>query len=165
MGNAVVANPSEFTSAGSVDLAVACVDWGLPPGLCNVVTGLGEEAGAALVAHPDVRMVAFTGSVGAGRIIGAKAAERIIPVNSELGGKSANIVFDDCNLDAAVAVTGFTANAGQLCSAGTRLLVQSGIHDAFVAGLKQTLAEIRVGGGMPSTRGPIITAPQFDKVT
>ena len=167
MGNAVVAKPSEFTSAGAVALAMACVDWGLPPGLFNVVTGLGAEAGAALVAHIDVRMVAFTGSVRAGQTIGAKAAERIIPVSLELGGKSANIVFDDCDLAAAVsgAVTGFTANAGQLCSAGTRLLVQSSIHDAFVARLKQALAGIRVGRAEACTMGPIITLPQYEKVT
>ena len=167
MGNAVVAKPSEFTSAGSVALAMACVDWGLPSGLFNVVTGLGVEAGAALVAHPDVRMVAFTGSVRAGQTIGAKAAERIIPVSLELGGKSANIVFDDCDLAAAVAgaVSGFTANAGQLCSAGTRLLVQSSIHDAFVARLKEALGGIRVGRAEACTMGPIITSPQFEKVT
>jgi aldehyde dehydrogenase (NAD+) len=161
MGNAVAAKPSEFTSAGSVALAMACVDWGLPPGLFDVVTGLGAEAGAALVAHMDVRMVAFTGSVRAGQTIGAKAAERIIPVSLELGGKSGNIVFDGCDLAAAVsgAVTGFTANAGQLCSAGTRLLVQSSIHDAFVARLKEALAGIRVGRAEACTMRPIITSP------
>ena len=167
MGNAVVAKPSEFTSAASVALALACVKrWGLPPGLFNVVTGVGAEAGAALVAHGDVRMVAFTGSVAAGRTIGAVAAQRIIPVSLELGGKSANIIFDDCDLPAAVAgaVMGFTANAGQLCSAGTRLLVQSGVHDAFVAQLKAALASIRVGRAEACTMGPIITSLQYDKV-
>lgn len=167
MGNAVVAKPSEFTSAASVAMALACVEWGLPPGLFNVVTGLGAEAGSALVAHEDVRMIAFTGSVRAGKMIGAVAAERIIPVSLELGGKSANIIFDDCDLTAAVAgaVTGFTANAGQLCSAGTRLLVQSGIHDAFVARLKGALATIRVGRSEACTMGPIITSPQYEKIT
>lgn len=167
MGNAVVAKPSEFTSAATVALGLACVDWGLPAGLFNVVTGLGAEAGAALVAHEGVRMVAFTGSVRAGRMIGAKAAERIIPVSLELGGKSANIVFDDCDIAAAVAgaVAGFTANAGQLCSAGSRILVQSGLHDAFVDRLKAALATIRVGRAESCTMGPIITSPQYEKVT
>ncbi len=167
MGNAVVAKPSEFTSAASVALALACVErWGLPPGLFNVVTGLGAEAGASLVAHDDVRMVAFTGSVGAGRTIGGVAAQRIIPVSLELGGKSANIIFDDCDLEAAVAgaITGFTANSGQLCSAGTRLLVQSGVYDDFVARLKQALKPIRVGKSEACIMGPIITHSQYDKV-
>lgn len=166
MGNAVVAKPSEFTSVASVALALACIGWGLPAGLFNVVTGLGAEAGAALVAHKDVRMLAFTGSVRAGQIIGAKAAERIIPVSLELGGKSANVVFDDCDMDAAVAgaVAGFTANTGQLCSAGTRILVQAGIHDAFVDALKAALASIRVGRSDRCTLGPIITSPQFQKI-
>lgn len=167
MGNAVVAKPSEFTSAASVALALAALDRGLPAGLLNIVTGLGAEVGTALVAHRDVRMVAFTGSVRAGKAIGAMAAERIIPVSLELGGKSANIVFNDCDLDAAVAgaIAGFTANAGQLCSAGTRLLVQSGVHDAFVAGLKDSLGRLRVGRAAGCTMGPIISGPQFDKVT
>lgn len=167
MGNAVVAKPSEFTSAASVALALACVQrFGLPAGLFNVVTGTGGEAGAALVAHKDVRMVAFTGSVAAGRLIGAVAAQRIIPVSLELGGKSANIVFDDCDLEAAVAgaVTGFTANAGQLCSAGTRLLVQSGVYDAFVERLKLALAGLRLGRSESCTMGPIITSAQYAKV-
>ena len=167
VGNAVVVKPSEFTSVASLAAAEACVGrWGLPKGLLNVVTGLGAEVGSALVRHRDVRMVSFTGSVRAGLQIGAIAAERIIPVGLELGGKSANIVFADCDLDAAVAgaVTGFTSNSGQLCSAGTRVLVERSILDPFLTKLKAALAGLRVGPGDACQLGPIITRSQYDKV-
>src|SRR3989442_235899 len=137
-GNTVVAKPSEFTSASLLELArLAVEECGLPPGVLNVVTGTGDEAGAALVAHRDVRKVAFTGSVRAGREVGKIAAERIIPLTLELGGKSPDIVFADADLKQAVpgALRAFVFNAGQICTAGTRILVERAIHDTFVAGL------------------------------
>src|SRR3989442_6414034 len=137
-GNTVVAKPSEFTSASLIELArLAVEECGLPPGVLDVVTRTGDEAAAALVAHRDVRKVAFTGSVRAGREVGRIAAERIIPLTLELGGKSPNLVFADADLKQAVpgALRAFVFNAGQICTAGTRILVERSIHDTFVAGL------------------------------
>lgn len=161
-GNTVVVKPSEFTSATTVRLAQLATEVGFPDGVLNVVLGTGAEAGAALVEHPDVAKVAFTGSVSTGRVIGRIAAERIIPLTLELGGKSANIVFADADLDAAVAgaVQAFTANAGQVCSNGTRLLVQREIHDEVVARLVERTARLEVGADL----GPIITRDQFERV-
>jgi aldehyde dehydrogenase (NAD+) len=167
VGNAVVAKPSEFTSGTTLRLAQAAVEHcGLPAGVFNVVTGLGAEAGAAVVSHPLVRKVAFTGSVRAGRDIGRIAADRIIPLTLELGGKSPNIVFADADFDAAVAgaLRGFTANAGQVCSAGTRLLVQRPIYDRFVDALARSAPTIKVGPGADCTMGAIMTRAQFERV-
>jgi len=166
-GNAVVAKPSEFTSGSSLHLARAATEHcGLPPGIFNVVTGLGQEAGAALVGHPLVRKVAFTGSVRAGREIGHIAADRIIPLTLELGGKSPNIVFDDANLDEAVpgALRAIFANTGQVCSAGSRLLVQRSIHDGFVARLAEAAKAIKAGPGEGCVMGAITTKAQYDRV-
>src|SRR5262249_4370622 len=141
-GNTVVAKPSEFTSASLLELARIAVDeCGLPPGVLNVVTGTGEEPGPSLVAHRDVRQVAFTGSVRAGREVGKLAAERIIPLTLELGGKSPNIVFADADLKHAVpgSIRAFVVNAGQVCLAGTRILVERPIHDTFVHAMVEAL--------------------------
>jgi aldehyde dehydrogenase (NAD+) len=165
-GNTVVAKPSEFTSAGLLELARLAAGAGLPPGVLNVVTGTGREVGEPLVTHSQIRKVAFTGSLRAGREIGRLAADRVIPLTLELGGKSPNIVFADADLDRAVtgALTGFTINTGQICAAGTRLLLQAQIHDEFVRRLTARAAtlghEAADGGGL----GPIITRAQYDKV-
>jgi aldehyde dehydrogenase (NAD+) len=161
-GNTVVAKPSEFTSATTLELARIATAAGLPAGVLNVVTGTGAETGQPLVEHPDVRKVAFTGSVRAGREIGRVAAERIIPLTLELGGKSANIVFADADIPAAAqgSVQAFAGNAGQICSAGTRLLVASEIHDEFVDALLTAVAQLAPG----QTYGPQTTRAQFDKV-
>lgn len=161
-GNTVVVKPSEATSASTVRLAQLATDVGFPPGVFNVVLGTGREAGAALVSHPTVTKVAFTGSVQTGRDIGKIAAERIMPLTLELGGKSANVIFADADLDAAVegSVKAFTANAGQVCSAGTRLLVHRSIHDTVVAKLVARSEKIRVGVDM----GPLITRDQYQRV-
>lgn len=166
VGNTVVAKPSEYTSVITLVLAQLAGECGLPRGVLNVVTGTGPEAGAALVEHPQVRKVAFTGSVRGGREVGKVAAERLIPVGLELGGKSANIVFADADLESAVAgaVKAFTFNAGQVCSAGTRCLVEHSIHDAFVAALKTALAKVTVGDDEAAAMGPIITRDQFRQV-
>jgi aldehyde dehydrogenase (NAD+) len=137
MGNVVVVKPSEFTSSGALLLAELADRVGLPAGVFNVVTGTGPEAGRPLAEHPGVRRLSFTGSLRAGREVGRIAAERVIPVTLELGGKSANIIFADADLEKAVAgsVMAFTYNAGQVCSAGTRLLVERGVHDDVVGKL------------------------------
>ncbi len=166
-GNTVVAKPSEFTSASLLELArLAVEECGLPPGVLNVVTGTGEEAGAALVAHRDVRKVAFTGSVRAGREVGRIAAERIIPLTLELGGKSPNIVFADADLGRAVpgSLRAFVMNAGQVCLAGTRVVVERTIHDQLATAMAQALPGIRVGAGEDAMMGPMTTRAQYEKV-
>ncbi|MCX4976828.1 aldehyde dehydrogenase [Streptomyces sp. NBC_00620] len=161
-GNAVVAKPSEFTSATTLELARIATECGLPDGVLNVVTGTGGTVGDAIVRHPKVRKVAFTGSVRAGREIGRIAADRIIPHTLELGGKSPNIVFADADLAAAAqaAVEAFLPNAGQSCMAGTRLLVDAKIHDQFLEAVRTVLTHVTPG----ETYGPQITRAQFDKV-
>ncbi len=123
-GNTVVVKPSEATSGSLLALArIAVDDCGLPRGVLNVVTGSGAEVGEAIVRHKDVRKVTFTGSIAVGRRIGSLAAERILPLTLELGGKSPDIVFADADLAAAApsVVRGFLMHAGQICIAGTRI--------------------------------------------
>jgi aldehyde dehydrogenase (NAD+) len=165
-GNTVVAKPSEETSGSLVRLAQLAVECGLPPGVLNVVLGNGPEAGAAIVEHPAVRKVAFTGSVRAGRDVGRIAADRIIPLTLELGGKSPNIVFEDADLAAAVpgAVRAFAVNAGQICLAGTRLLVQESISDQFVEALTKAVSALKVGPEADAFVGAITTKAQHEKV-
>lgn len=161
-GNVVVVKPSEITSQTTIAMARMASEVGFPAGVINIVLGTGKDVGEAIVAHPAVRKVAFTGSVGVGRAIGHIAAERIIPLTLELGGKSANIVFEDADLDLAAAesVKGFTLNAGQVCSAGTRILVQRSIYDRFVEAVRKAVAGIVPGENL----GPIITPAQFQRV-
>jgi len=161
-GNTVVVKPSEFTSATTLELARLASECGLPPGVLNVVTGTGDEVGEPLVAHPLVRKVAFTGSVRASRLVGHVAAERIVPLTLELGGKSANHVFADADLDAAAvgAARAFTGNAGQVCTAGTRLLVEASVQQQFVAQVAAAAAKATPGDRM----GQLATKAQFAKV-
>jgi aldehyde dehydrogenase (NAD+) len=161
-GNTVVIKPSEFTSTTTLTLARLATEAGLPDGVLNVVGGFGPEVGEALLGQPDVAKIAFTGSVSTGRRVAAIAAERIVPVTLELGGKSASIVFADASLDrAAQAVAqGFTANAGQVCSANTRLLVERSVHDELVERVAKIVSSLEPAGQL----GPIITPPQFEKV-
>lgn len=161
-GNVVVSKPSEITSQTSVAMARLATEVGFPNGVINMVLGTGKIVGEAIVSHPAVRKVAFTGSVGVGRAIGKIAAERIIPLTLELGGKSANIVFEDADLDFAAteSVKGFTLNAGQVCSAGTRLLVQRSVYDAFLTKIVKATEALVPG----ETLGPLITPAQFERV-
>ncbi len=159
-GNTVVVKPSEMTSATTLELAELTKQVGIPDGVFNVVTGTGIGAGQPLVEHPQVRKVAFTGSVRAGREVGRIAGERIIPVTLELGGKSANLVFDDADVPSAVkgSLRAFVTNTGQICSNGTRLLVQEDLHDQFVEALVG--ATKHAGAFM----GNLTTEAQFEKV-
>ncbi|MDI9977244.1 aldehyde dehydrogenase family protein [Rhodococcus sp. IEGM 1307] len=161
-GNTAVVKPSEFTSATTLELARIATEAGLPNGVLNVVTGTGAAVGQPLIEHADVRKVAFTGSVQTGRAIGRTAADRVLPLTLELGGKSANIVFSDANLRAAAegAVRAFTGNAGQICSAGTRLLVADEIYDEFVSLLLDQVRTVKPG----ESYGHIVTEEQFTKV-
>jgi aldehyde dehydrogenase (NAD+) len=161
-GNTVVCKPSEFTSASTLELARLAVECGMPKGVLNVVTGTGAEAGAPIVENPDVRKVAFTGSLRAGREIGRIAADRILPLTLELGGKSPNIVFADADMMQAVpgSLRAFVVNCGQVCMAGTRLLVQREIYETFVGMLGQMIANVQPGGMI----GPVTTKAQYEKV-
>ncbi|WOS65971.1 aldehyde dehydrogenase family protein [Sinorhizobium fredii] len=165
-GNTVVAKPSEHTSGSLVAFAKFAVNHGLPAGVLNVVVGKGSAIGPAMAAHPVVRKISFTGGLKAGQELGRIAAERVLPLTLELGGKSANIVFDDADLEAAAAgsTRAFTWNSGQWCAAGTRLLVQENIHDAFVKELIDNVAQLRLGPDFDASNGPITTQAQFDKI-
>lgn len=167
-GNTVVLKPSEYTSASTLEFVKLVERAGFPKGVVNVVTGFGHEMGEALVSHPKVERIAFTGGPVAGRIINEQAARSMKRVTLELGGKSPNIVFEDADLDQAVkgAVAGIFAASGQTCVAGSRLLLQKSIHDTFVQKLIDFLGEIRFGHPSdPATQiAPISTAPQMAKV-
>lgn len=167
-GNAVVIKPSEFTSASTLEFAALSLEAGLPAGVINVVTGYGNEVGEPLVAHPLVRKVAFTGGESGGRHVNIAAAADFKQVTLELGGKSANIVFEDARLDDALsgAISGTFAASGQTCIAGSRLLVHESIHDRFLERLVALAGTARFGDPMsPDTQiGPITTEPQYHKV-
>lgn len=146
-GNCVVLKPSEVTPLSALALARLCAEAGLPDGVVNVLPGTGAQAGRALVEHPGVGMISFTGSTAAGRDILRRAAERIAPVAVELGGKSPNVVFADADLDQAAATALFTVatNQGQLCTSGSRLLVERSAHDALLDALADRARALRVG--------------------
>lgn len=167
-GCSVVVKPSEFASASTLELARLTKEAGLPDGVFNVVTGFGHDAGTALVEHPDVARITFTGSDLTGARIYEMAARQMKRVSLELGGKSPNIVFEDADLDAAAAgaVSGIFGAAGQMCSAGSRVLVQKSIKQEFTAKLIELARQIRLGDPAdPQTNvGPIATPPQFKKV-
>jgi acyl-CoA reductase-like NAD-dependent aldehyde dehydrogenase len=166
-GNTVVVKPSEVTSASIVEVARLAVEVGFPPGALNVVTGQ-REAGAALVGHSLVSKIALTGGPAAGRAVAAEAARRLIPVTLELGGKSANIVFADANLDAAEAgvLAGIFAAAGQTCVAGSRALVHASIFDDFLGRLAGRAGAVEIGHPMDeqTQMGPLATDAQLAKV-
>ena len=167
-GNSFVVKPSEFTSASTLELAALATEAGLPAGVLNVVTGFGAEVGAALVEDPRVAKVAFTGSEDGGRRIYQAAARDFKHVTLELGGKSANIVLGDADLDNAVkgAISGIFAATGQSCVAGSRLLVQDSIYDAFVTKLVAFAKTARMGDPQETTTqiGPVTTPPQYRKI-
>ena len=167
-GCTVVVKPSEFASASTLEFAALTREAGFPDGVFNVVTGLGPEAGAALVDHPEVAKVTFTGSDATGARIYAQAAKGLKRVSLELGGKSPNIVFDDADLDAALAgaVSGIFAATGQTCIAGSRVLVQNSIREEFSARLAELGRTARKGDPMRADTniGPVTTAPQYRKI-
>ena len=167
-GNTVVIKPSEYTSASALEFMKLVEAAGFPPGVVNVVTGVGAEVGAALVEHPLVAKIAFTGSDATGQRIYEAAARGMKRVTMELGGKSPNIVFEDADLDSALkgVVSGILAATGQTCVAGSRLLVQRTIHDRFVEKLVEFARTARMGDPMsPETQvGPICNKPQLEKI-
>lgn len=166
-GNSVVVKPAEETPVTTLELAKLCVNAGLPAGAFNVVTGLGVEAGKALVENERVRRISFTGSVETGREVLMAAGKRIIPATVELGGKSPFIVFDDADLKRAAtfARKAFVLNSGQICSAGTRLLVHESVMDAFADHLLEELRSVTLGQGITDPDiGPVISRRQLDRV-
>ncbi|MDR5654202.1 aldehyde dehydrogenase [Xinfangfangia sp. LG-4] len=146
-GNAVLLKPASWSPLVSLELARIVAAAGLPKGLFSVLPGAGREIGNLLVEHPDIAKVSFTGGTETGRALARKAAEKLMPVSLELGGKSPTIVFDDADIDLAVAgvLYGIFSSSGQSCIAGSRLFVQRGIHDAFVARLVAATERLRVG--------------------
>lgn len=158
-GNAVILKPSEITPSVGLALGQIALDAGLPPGLLNVLTGDGATTGRALVKHADVRMVSFTGGTASGRAIGMVAAQRMIPVALELGGKSPHIVFEDANLDAAVEaiIGGIFEGSGQSCVAGSRLFVQRSVYDRLLEALVRRTGQIKVDlpGNAGAQMGPV----------
>ncbi|HKJ00360.1 MAG TPA: aldehyde dehydrogenase [bacterium] len=167
-GNTVVIKPSEHTSVSALEFVKLVEQAGFPPGVVNVVTGFGPEAGEPLVTHPLVRKVAFTGSAKTGAHIYSEAAKDIKRVTLELGGKSPNIVFADADLDNAVkgVISGIFAATGQTCIAGSRLLVQESIHDEFVDKLVAFAKTARMGDPMDldTQVGPVTNLMQYEKV-
>lgn len=167
-GNTIVIKPSEFTSPPLLELAALASEAGFPPGVINVVSGYGNEIGAALINHPRVAKVAFTGGDIGGQKVAEAAARNFKKVTLELGGKSANIVFADADFEQAVngAIAGIFGAAGQTCMAGSRLLIERSIHDKFVARLIEVAGAARIGNPAdPETQvGPIATHAQFEKI-
>ena len=167
-GCTVVLKPAELTSLTALKLGELALAAGFPPGVLNVVPGFGKSAGAALVDHPDVDKITFTGSPAVGRQILRGAAGNLKRVTLELGGKSANIIFPDSNLDAAVkaAASGIFFNSGQVCSAGSRILVHESIKDEVVERLIARAGAIRVGNpkDASTSMGPLVSAAQMHRV-
>lgn len=167
-GCTFVVKPSELTPLTTLRFAELLEEAGTPAGVVNVVLGAGGEVGAALVEHPEVDMVSFTGGIDTGRVIGRAAANQVKRVALELGGKNPNIVFADADFDAAVdkALEAVFFHAGQVCSAGSRLLVESSLHDRFVDAVLERARRIRLGFGWEedTEMGPLISPQHRDKV-
>lgn len=170
-GNTVVWKPAEDTPVSATIVGRLALEAGMPPGVLNVVHGYGpDSAGAALTSNPDVDRITFTGESGTGKIISGVASRNLTPVSLELGGKGANIVFDDAAIDNAVhwAVQAIFRNAGQICLSGSRVYVQSGIHDEFIERFKAAAEALKAGDPKDaSTEFPLALASEehFRKVS
>lgn len=168
VGNCAVVKPAEDAPLSVIRVAQLALEAGLPPGVLNVVPGLGDEAGDALAGHAGIDHLSFTGSVPIGSLVAKRAADHVIPVALELGGKSPNIVFPDADLDLAVPtiVRSFLQNAGQTCSAGSRLLVHADIKEELFGRLEKVVSDVRIGPGPDDPDlGPLISAKQLGRVT
>jgi betaine-aldehyde dehydrogenase len=167
-GNTCILKPSELTPLTALELAEIFREVDLPPGVVNIVTGPGVGAGEELASNPRVDKVAFTGGTVTGRKVMMGAATNIKKLSLELGGKNPNVVFGDANLDAAIdgALFGAFANQGEVCSAGSRLLVEKSIHDRLVDGMLKKIPNIKLGHGLkPNVKmGPLVSAAHRDKV-
>jgi acyl-CoA reductase-like NAD-dependent aldehyde dehydrogenase len=167
-GCTIVLKPSSVTPLTAIELGKIALEAGVPEGVLNVVTGATREIGAWLVEHPNVDKIAFTGSTATGRIVAATAARTLKRVTLELGGKSPAVVFDDADLDAAVAgaLYGVYYNAGQCCEARSRILLQAGIYDRFVSSFAEKAERLRLGDPEdPQTQiGAITLREQYEKI-
>jgi aldehyde dehydrogenase (NAD+) len=167
VGNCCVLKPAEEAQVTPLRIGSLALEAGLPPGAFNIVTGFGEEAGAALAAHPGIDHLSFTGSTEVGRLVGKAAAENVVPVTVELGGKSPNIVFADADLERAVPVVirSIIQNAGQTCSAGARLLVHEAVHEHVRETVAARFRSLRLGPGLEDPDvGPLISERQRSRV-
>jgi aldehyde dehydrogenase (NAD+) len=166
-GNTVVLKPAETTPLTALLFAEVCQQADLPPGVVNIITGDGST-GSSLVKHPDIDKVAFTGSTEVGKLIARSLAVSNTPVTLELGGKGANIVFEDAPLDQAVEgiINGIFFNQGHVCCAGSRLLLQENIHDEFLSKLQKRMSKIRLGDPLDKNTdiGAINSAAQLAKI-
>jgi aldehyde dehydrogenase (NAD+) len=166
-GNTTVVKPSELAPLVSQALVGLASDAGIPPGVINLVTGLGQEAGVALTSHAGVNHISFVGSTVTGRAVMKSAAENLVPVRLELGGKSPNVVFADADLEHALPIIleSITENAGQNCYAGSRLLVEEPIYDEVVGRLAEMSTKVRIGlWNEDLDMGPLISEAQYEKV-
>lgn len=167
-GNSVVLKVDEKTPISELALAEILKEEGLPDGVFNVVTGDAEEVGNHLTSHPGVRKISYTGSTATGKTVMRNAASNVKGVTLELGGKGANVVLDDADVDKAVdgSLWAFLVNAGQACESGTRLLLADSIHDDFVARMVERLKTLRIGDATdPATDlGPVVTQRQRDRI-
>lgn len=167
MGNAAVLKPAEEACLVCLEFGALALQAGFPPGALNIVTGLGEHAGAALTAHPDVNLISFTGSPEVGRLVQEAAARHHVPVVLELGGKSPQVVFEDADLELAAATvcSAITQNAGQTCSAGSRVIVQRSVVERFQSLLADRFAALRIGRPEDDADlGPVINETQQRRV-
>jgi acyl-CoA reductase-like NAD-dependent aldehyde dehydrogenase len=168
-GCTVVLKPAEQTPLTALELAAIAEEVGVPAGVVNVVTGFGPEAGGPLLVHPMVDKISFTGSKDVGKLIMRTCADQLKRVTLELGGKSPNIVFADADMAAAVPGTcnGVFGNQGEVCSAGSRVFVQSAVYDAALAAMVEHARGIRLGSGLDpeTTMGPLVSHEQYERVT
>ena len=158
--------PAEDTSLSALRFAELAHEAGLPAGALNIVTGLGEEVGAALAGHPGIDFISFTGSNEVGTLVQQAAAKNAVKCVLELGGKSPHLVFDDANLElaATTVVRGIVQNTGQTCTAGSRVLVQQSIHDRFLALVADKFKQVRVGTPeMNLDCGPVVNLNQIGR--
>jgi len=167
-GCTCVLKPAEQTPLTALEMAKWFTEVGLPPGVVNIITGFGESCGAPLVQHPDVNKIAFTGSAAVGKIIVKQAADSVKRVTLELGGKSPNIFFADADFEAAIdgALFGVFINQGEVCSAGSRVLVQKTIYKKFVDAMAEKAKKIHLGAPLDrdTKMGPVVSKEQFDRV-
>src|SRR5690606_3647292 len=167
VGNAVVLKPADETPRTALALARLCTEAGMPPGVVGVVTGLGAEAGTALTAHPLVAHLGFVGSTDTGRLVAHAAADRVVPTVLELGGKSAHVVLADADLDRAAEVVtrSLLQNAGQTCSAGSRLIVHESVREPLVDRLVERFTATTLGPGLEDPDlGPLVSPRQQERV-
>ena len=167
-GNTVVAKPSEITPMTAYLLAQICIDIGFPPGVLNIVHGLGPDTGGILSVHPDVKAITFTGSTTVGAEIALKAAPLFKKYALEMGGKNPNIIFEDCDYDKMLATTlkSSFANQGQICLCGSRIFVEESIYEKFKKDFIEKVSELKVGIPFDSETnvGALVSKPHLEKV-